>query len=476
MIQTKDLLNFIPFLITAVLSLILVIITSFSGKKIFPVFILTILGIVFSITSSFFRTEQELILFSNLIRVNSISTAFSVIAQITVLICVISSADYIKKLNINFGEYYSLIVFSLLGMMMMIFSNDMIVLFVGLETMSVCFYVLSGMLRKRVKSNESALKYFLIGSFMTGFLLYGIALIYGVTGSTNFNQIFVSVQNFKNPVFLAGLGLFLSGFLFKIGIFPFHMWIPDVYEGAPTIVSGLMSTSGKIAAVGILSVILNGMNLSDYKILFSVLAVLTMLFGNILAVMQTNLKRLLAYSSIASAGYILVGLTAFDDFSQKGVAYYLMAYGFMQFGGFIALSVYESVGENDFTRITLDDYKGLGRRNPLLSIFFSIFLFSLSGIPPFAGFWGKYYLFYAAIKANLIWLSIIAIILSLISVYYYLKITVYIWFKDSDSSAILSNNNNKFLSNFALAVCTAGTLIFGIYPQLFFDIFKLAIK
>jgi NADH-quinone oxidoreductase subunit N len=256
------------------------------------------------------------------------------------------------------------------------------------------------------------------------------------------------------------------------------MWIPDVYEGAPTIVSGMMSTAGKVATVGTLAPVIFGLNLIDFKILFSILATLTMLYGNIVAISQSNLKRLLAYSSIASAGYILVGMAAMDDFSSKGIAFYLLAYVFMQLGAFIAVSIFESATQDgkDFKNVTFDDYKGLAKRNPFLATVLTIFLFSLAGIPPFAGFWGKYYIFYSAIKMNLIWLSVIAIVLSVVSVYYYLKVIIYMWFKESEGEVITGDAKGSLSSNFALIISIAGTLLFGFYPELFFTFFKFMIK
>jgi NADH-quinone oxidoreductase subunit N len=368
------------------------------------ILVFSIVSVLAAIIVSFTYLNKELIVFNEFLRVNNSSVVFSVIILVGILITLLASKAYIKKEEINFGEYYSLLLFAVLGMMLMVFANDLLIVFIGLELMSVCFYVLAGFLRKRIKSNESALKYFLLGAFMTGFLLYGIALIYGVTGTTNITRILAEPKVFSSTIFMVGIGLFLIGFFFKIGIFPFHMWIPDVYDGAPTVVSGMMSTAGKIAAVGTIVPIILYFNLIDFKLLFAIAAVATMLFGNIIALAQSNIKRLLAYSSIASAGYVMVGIAALNDFALKGITYYLLAYTFMQLGAFIIVSIIEkrSDDKKDFKFINLTDYKGLAKRNPLLAIFLSVFLFSLAGIPPFAGFWGKYYLFFAAIKANFI--------------------------------------------------------------------------
>jgi NADH-quinone oxidoreductase subunit N len=311
---------------------------------------------------------------------------------------------------------------------------------------------------------------------MTGFLLYGISLIYGVTGFTNITKIFQNVQNFESPVFIVGLGLILIGFFFKIGIFPFQMWIPDVYEGSPTTVSGLLSTSGKIAALGTIApILLSQPSFSKFQFIFSILALLTMLLGNVIAISQTNIKRLLAFSSIASAGYLMVGVAAVNDLALKGIMFYLLSYIFMQMGAFIVVSIFEKFNpaERDFSMVKIADYKGLGKRNPFLAVMLTIFLFSLAGIPPFAGFWGKYYLFYAAIKSNLIWLSVLAILFSLVSVYYYLRVIVYMWFSDFEkihSEEIISID---FGNKLALIISFAGILVFGIFPQLFVIIFNI---
>ena len=219
-------------------------------------------------------------------------------------------------------------------------------------------------------------------------------------------------------------------------------------------------------------------NLVEYKMLFSILATLTMLYGNIVALSQSNLKRLLAYSSIASAGYIMVGITSMSDLSIKGIAFYLLAYVFMQLGAFIVVSVFENSTPDgkDFRNVTFDEYKGLAKRSPVLAIALTVFLLSLAGIPPFAGFWGKYYIFYAAIKSDLIWLSVIAILLSVISVYYYLKVIVYMWFKEPEGETSGEAVPVKALSYAAIMVSLAGTLLFGLYPDLFFTFFKFLIK
>jgi len=477
MIQLHEIYEVIPIVLIAFAACAILLIEAFSKESKSVVYGFSIISIMGAIATSFLSLNKEVIVFNQFLKISNASIMFSVIILIGVLITVIASKNYLEKENINFGEFYSLVLFSLMGMMLMVFANDLLIIFIGLELMSVCFYVLAGFLRLRKKSNESALKYFLLGAFITGFILYGIALIYGITGTTNLTKIFADNKIFSNYVFIIGYALFLIGFLFKIGVFPFHMWIPDVYDGAPTIVSGMLSTAGKIAAVGTVLPIILTVNIVSFKLIFSVAAVATMMYGNIIALAQTNIKRLLAYSSIASAGYIFVGVAAMNEFALKGIAYYLIAYTFMQLGAFIIVSILEKKddGSREYKYVDLDFYKGLGKRNPVLATFLTIFLFSLAGIPPFAGFWGKYYLFYAAIQANLIWLSVIGILLSLIGVYYYLKITVYMWFSESTEELIAEYEKVPVSRSgiFATSLAVIGTIVFGLDPNLFFRIFKM---
>lgn len=475
MITVNDLQHSLPLLVIALGAVLTLMVDAFSRNR-EVVYGLSIVTVLAAIVLSIPLLNINMVMYNEFLKLNNISTCFVIIILMGILMTVFASRSYLIKEEINFGEFHSLLLFSVLGMLLMVQANDLLVVFLGLELMSICFYVLAGFLRKRIKSNESAMKYFLLGAFMTGFLLYGMVLIYGVTGTTNLSIIFSqSYQLMGNSLFYIGFALFLVGFLFKMGVFPFHMWIPDVYDGAPTIVSGMMSTAGKIAAVGTIVPAIIFINIVDFKIVFTFAAILTMMFGNVIALAQTNIKRLLAYSSIASAGYIMVGVAALNSDSIKGITYYLVAYTFMQLGAFIVVSLIETktADGKDYKNISLDDYKGLAKRNPVLATFLTIFLFSLAGIPPFAGFWGKYYIFYAAIKANLIWLSVIGILLSVISVYYYLKVIVYMWFQESED---LSQNEIYKVSPLAMAsllIAVIGTFAFGVYPDLFSTLFRM---
>ncbi len=472
MIPLKDFAEIIPLLIITCAALLTMILEITFKKNAQIIYGFSIVAIIAALATSFTGLNKDQIIFNNYFHLTNVTIAFTVTILAGMLITIISAKSYLEKEDINFGEFYSLLLFAIMGMFLMIWGNDILIIFIGLELMSICFYILAGFLRKRPKSNESALKYFLLGAFMTGFIIYGISLMYGVTGTTNLTILYSNPENFKSSIFVIGFGLYLIGFLFKMGIFPFHMWIPDVYDGAPTIVSGMMSTAGKIAAVGtILPFILN-VHINEFQQVFSVLAVVTMLFGNVIALAQTNIKRLLAYSSISSAGYIMVGIASMNELATKGIAYYLVAYTFMQLGAFLIVSIIEkkSADSKDYANLNLDSYKGLAKRNPWLATFMTLFLFSLAGIPPFAGFWGKYYLFFASIKAGLIWLSVIGILLSLVSIYYYLRVIVYMWFSEADSAQ--ETENVSFMSMTGLSLAIVGTLVFGFFPNLFFNLFK----
>jgi NADH-quinone oxidoreductase subunit N len=378
------------------------------------------------------------------------------------IICLLS-IDYLKKYGAYFGEFYILLQTSVLGMMFMAGAKDLFMIFLGLELMSISFYALAGLNRKSLKANEASLKYFLLGAFATGFIVYGIAFIYGTAQSTSIEVIAGKFGELShNLLFITGVLLFLIGFSFKIAAFPFHMWVPDVYEGSSTTVAGLFSTGGKAAAFAAIIVtlgsIFNGLDHNIFEPYLAVIAVLSMLFGSIVAISQNNVKRMLAYSSIAHAGYMLIGLAAGNYDGIAGIIFYLAAYTFMNLGAFGIVAMIE--GKNE-TNLTLDSYSGLASRQPLLAAMLSIFMFSLAGIPPFAGFFGKYYVFIAAIKANLTWLAIVGVISSVISVYFYLRIVVLMYFKDAELDVKVEESNTGLL---AVMVSVLLVIVIGIAP------------
>ena len=348
-------------------------------------------------------------------------------------IAVMLSWDYIKRTRINQAEYYALLLFATLGMVIMAASNDLITIFLGLELMSLALYVLVGFRRGQLESNEAALKYFLLGAFASGFLLYGIALLYGATGSTGLDPMADFITGspaLRNPLFLVGGLLLLTGFGFKVAAVPFHMWTPDAYEGAPTSVTAFMSAGAKAAGfAALLRVALKVLaaTRADWAPLLIWVAILTMTVGNVTALLQTNLKRMLAYSSIAHAGYVLVAVVAGGTDGAAAALFYLAVYSFMNLG---ALGILTVLGKGPEERVLIGDLAGLGFRQPLLGLAMTVFMLSLGGIPPTAGFMAKFYVFSIALKAGLLPLVIVGVLNSVVSIYYYLRVTIAMYMEE----------------------------------------------
>ena len=351
----------------------------------------------------------------------------------TVLFCAIGvvsvliSWDYVKRLRLPAAEYYALLLSATLGMVVMAASNDLITVFLGLELMSLALYVMVGSRRGQLESNEAALKYFLLGAFASGFLLYGIALLYGATGSTDLRAIAAFMSDSplsESPLFLVGALLLLVGFGFKVAAVPFHMWTPDAYEGAPTSVTAFMSAGAKAAGfAALLRVAGTALSVTDtdWRPLLSWIAAITMTVGNVSALLQNNVKRMLAYSSIAHAGYVLVAVAAGGTDGTAAAVFYLAVYSFMNLGAFGILAI---LGRDQDERVLVSDLAGLGFRQPLIGLAMTVFMISLGGIPPTAGFMGKIYVFGAALDAGMVPLVIAGVLNSVISVFYYLRITV----------------------------------------------------
>jgi NADH-quinone oxidoreductase subunit N len=407
----------------------------------------------------------------------------TLVVCLIIVLTILTSFQYQKFFKkLNSGEYYSLILFAGVGMIFMACAGNLILLFVALETMSIAIYALTGFHKDQLKSGEAALKYFLLGAFGSAFLLYGFAYIYGATGSLDIVKIAGFIQD--NPqtaqhnFLIAGLVLMTAGFGFKISMVPFHMWTPDTYEGAPTTITGFMATGVKAAAFAALIrvILVPLMSLQESWIpIMWVAAVATMTVGNIIALAQDNIKRMLAYSSIAHAGYILVGFVAGTNLAQTGMLFYLMAYAFMNIGAFAVAAAFFQKGE-EYSNIK--DYAGIGFKNPLMALVMSVFLFSLAGIPPTGGFMGKFYIFTEALKSGYVWLVIIAGVNSVVSIYYYLRVVVIMYFQPqpSENPIVLSGASPAMVA--ALAATTAAVLWMGILPSYFWtlahqSIFKL---
>jgi NADH-quinone oxidoreductase subunit N len=386
----------------------------------------------------------------------------ALLALAGLLSCGLSIA-YLAEMRINHGEYYALVLLSLTGMMLMVGSLDFLPVFLGLELMSVPIYVLAGFDRRKLRSNESAMKYFLIGSFASALLLYGIALLYGVTGATSFEGVRLGFDA-ANPLAMAGLGLVVVGFAFKVSAVPFHQWTPDVYEGAPAAVTAFMSVAVKAAAFAtllrVLAMAFDPAGEAMMQILW-VLAAITIVVGNVMAVIQDNVKRLLAYSSVAHAGYLLIGFATGSQEGYAAVLFYLVVYLFMNLGVFGVVVALANEGQ-DCER--LHSFTGLAKTRPALAGVMTLFLVSLAGIPGTAGFIAKFTIFSAAVRADLIGLSILGVLMSVVSIYYYLRIPVLMYMYEPEED-IVPRAEVASGEALVLGLCAFMVLFLGLFPN-----------
>ncbi len=422
-------------------------------------------GTVAGLIATWFMAQFPGLAFSNTIRIDRFSVFFTFLVIAIAAVVILSSFEYMAVQRIRAGEYYALILFGVVGMAVMSSAIELVMIFIGLEISSISTYILAGFRRNEASSSESSLKYFLLGSFATAFFLYGVALMFGATGSTNIDTIAQKLQS--GPVELlvfVAMSLMFVGLGFKVGAAPFHVWTPDVYEGAPAPVVGFMSTAPKAAAFAVLLRVVFAINAPGRFWVLWVLAALSMTLGNVGALVQTNIKRLLAYSSIAHAGYLLMAfvMTSPQD-SVAGISaamFYSAAYAAMNVGAFAVVSHFANAGER---YVTLEDYEGLGRSSPLLAAALTIFLLSLIGIPMTGGFFAKFYVFSAAMRANLVGLTVIGVINSAIGAYYYLRIIVVMYMRESRKQIPVSRIS--FGLGTALAVSLLATLYLGLLPN-----------
>jgi NADH-quinone oxidoreductase subunit N len=403
------------------------------------------------------------------------SLFFKVIFCINVILTVLISMKYVVIEKINYGEYYGIMLFSTIGMMVMASAAELIVLYVGLELMALSTYILAGFKRYDIRSNEAALKYFLLGAFSSAFLLYGISLIYGLTGTTELKAIaqFISQKGLSgNPALMLSVVLFAVAFSFKIAAAPFHMWAPDVYEGAPTSITAFMSVGPKAAGFAVLGrvfmVAFDPVKVDWITVLIPI-AILTMAVGNIVALAQTNIKRMLAYSSIAHAGYALLGIIAANGEGLSSMMTYLMIYAFMNIGAFAVIIMLRSEG---FKGENISDYEGLSKTHPLLAALMLIFMFSLTGIPPTAGFIGKFFVFMSAINAGYTWLVVVAVVFSAISAFFYLRIVMFMYMREPKEVVSLSS---AIPLSIALGVSLVAVLVIGVFPSFLVGLARAAI-
>jgi NADH-quinone oxidoreductase subunit N len=403
--------------------------------------------------------------FSNMVKVDRFSVYFHVVIIAIAAVVILSSFEYMAVQRIRAGEYYALILFGVVGMALMSSAVELVLIFIALEISSISTYILTGFRRNEASSSESSLKYFLLGSFATAFFLYGVALMFGATGSTNIDVISQKLQ--AGPVELLvymAMSLMLVGLGFKVAAAPFHVWTPDVYEGAPAPIVGLMSTGPKAAAFAVLLRVVFTINAPGRFGLLWATAALSMTLGNIGALVQSNVKRLLAYSSIAHAGYLLMAFAVMGaENSVAGISaamFYTASYAAMNVGAFAVVSHFANVGER---YVTLEDYEGLGRSSPLLAATLTIFLLSLIGIPMTGGFFAKFYVFSAAMKAHLIWLTLIGVVNSAIGAYYYLRVIVVMYMRESRKEIPVTRI--PFGLGVGLAISVIATIYFGILPN-----------
>lgn len=423
-----------------------------------------VLGMAMAVFAVLRNAGKTVVLFQGMVTLNEFSTFLDILYLGVGIAALVITRTYLERKGGTLrGEYYGLILFATIGMMLMTRANDLIIVFLGLELLSLSLYVLIGFLRHDIYSNEGGLKYLLMGAFTAGFFLFGATLIYGTTGTTNLTEIssILSAGDIlSQPLLSLGIGLVLVGFAFKVAIVPFHMWSPDVYQGAPTTVTAFLSTAPKAAGFGALMkvlVVAFPLERAAWTDLLSVLAILTMTVGNISALVQTNVKRMLAFSSVAHAGYLLMGVLVVNVSGLSSVLFYLVIYSVMNFGAFGVVSLVEK-GEKG---VFLDDFKGLASRHPWLSALLALFMVSLAGFPPTAGFVAKYAIFSAAMEDGHVWLVVIAVLNTLVSVYFYVRpiVNMYMQKEEMELSTFV------FPAASILMTVLAGLIIlFGLTP------------
>jgi NADH-quinone oxidoreductase subunit N len=405
--------------------------------------------------------------FHNMLIVDGFATFFRVLVIVVGMLAVFSSTEYLRREKSPGGEYYALILFSIVGQSIMVTANELIMIFIGLEISSIASYILAGYLRDDPRNNEAALKYFLLGSFATAFLLYGVAWIYGLTGSTNLALIRQALTTPSVAPSLALTGtaaaLMFVGFGFKVSAVPFQVWAPDVYQGAPAPISAFLSVGPKAAAFAILLRVFMtafGSIAERWEPVVWACALATMIVGNFAAIQQSNIKRMLAYSSIAHAGYVLVAVTAHSDIGTAAAMFYLAAYAFTNFGAFAVVAYFARKGER---YVSIDDFAGLAQRQPAMAAMMTIFLLSLIGVPLTGGFFGKFYIFKAALDANLVWLTVLGLLNSAVAAFYYLRILVVMYMNEPGES---SDDLPPAGAAMKVAVygSALGTLVLGIFP------------
>lgn len=460
--QAADYVRILPEIVLSIFGMILMVLDSLMDERRSQKTLGTIalVGALVALASTLFQAQYPGLGFWNMVRVDNFSVFFHFLVAAVTAIVILASYDYMEVQGIQAGEYYALVLFGAVGMSLMSSAVELVLIFIALEISSISTYILAGFRRRAAISSESSVKYFLLGSFATAFFLYGVALMFGATGSTSIAVIGAALRLGHIPVLAyVGVALMFVGLGFKVAAAPFHIWTPDVYEGAPSPVVGFMSTAPKAAAFAVLLRVMFEADAPGRVWLIWVVAALSMTLGNIGALVQDNVKRLLAYSSIAHAGYLLVAFAALPNNGIPAAMFYTASYAAMNVGAFAVISHIGGEGER---YVTLEDYEGLGRRSPLLAATLTIFLLSLIGIPITGGFFAKFYVFSAALQANLVGLVIIGVLNSAVASYYYLRLIVVMYMREAREEVPLPRIPIGLGA--ALAISLVATIYLGVLP------------
>jgi NADH-quinone oxidoreductase subunit N len=468
-ISVVDIIAIVPEIIVVVgacvLLLVDVVIPGGSRKD-----IIAYLSIAFIALAGWYTYEKltgaEIMAFGGMFALDGYAMFFKFVFYVGTVFSIIMSLSYVKKESINLGEYYVLMLFSLAGMMIISSGADLLTIYLGIELMSIPIYVLVGFMHRNLRSNEAAMKYVVLGAFSSGLLLFGISLVYGLTGTTELAGIALALKDpaLKVPALILAVTMLLAGFGFKVAAAPFHMWAPDVYEGAPTPITAFMSVGVKAAAfAAVLRVFMTAMapTYDQWYAVVVVLSVASLVVGNVVAIAQTNIKRMLAYSSIGHAGYALLGLVAGTDGGTAAVLYYMLVYTFMNLGAFAVVLMMnrgEKTGDN------IEDYTGLAKKNKLLALVMLVFMFSLAGIPPTAGFFGKFFIFMALIDRGMVALAVVALVMSAVAAYYYIRIVLLMYMKEPEGEFELVSSRGLV---YVLVLAGVAVLVMGVLPSWF---------
>jgi NADH-quinone oxidoreductase subunit N len=473
-VKASDWVLLSPEIFLTAAGLLLLALSVFVGKEReeFLGYLATISIVVTGILVAFvaMRPDRKAPILGGAFVVDNFALFFKGLVLLSLALAVLASIRFVGQAPYPGGEYYTLLLFAGVGMLFMVSGDNLISIYISLELMALSSYILAGYFKGELKSTEAAMKYFILGAFSSGVLLYGLSLVYGVTGKMGLpelSKLLASSQ--RSNLLMLGILLILSGLLFKIAAVPFHVWTPDVYEGSPTPVTAFFSVGPKVAAYAILARIFYvafPRFHPDWGLIVAVVSAATMILGNVAALLQTNVKRMLAYSSIANAGYALLGVLGFrTEWGLWGILIYLLAYTFMNFGAFTLVILLETKG---YAGESVSDFNGLAQRNMPAAILMLLFLLSLAGLPPTAGFIGKYYLFTAAMKAGYAWLALLAVLMSAVSLFYYFRIAAAMFFAEGSGAKL----RGSYALTAVAAICGAGTLLIGVLPQPFLAVLK----